>query len=604
MLYPQLSSSRKVYDLNGLWRFKQGDYRPSKQAGLAQDPDSEWMVVPTSFNDVLVDGDKRLFIGDNWYERQLDLPVLAEDEEAVLRFGSVTHQASVYLNGQLVATHQGGFTPFEVVIAPDFLTGAPLILTVCANNELNYKTLPVGNYSEKTLPDGRVKKVVKENFDFFNYAGIHRPVKLYTRPKVYIEDIIINYDLSDDLGQAQVQVAVKASAEVSPRVTILDAAGQVVAIGQPDTPLTVTDVELWQPLKAYLYTCRVELWDGERLVDSYDEAFGIRKVQVKDNQFLINNQSFYFKGFGKHEDTHINGRGLNEAANLMDLNLLKAMGANSFRTSHYPYSEEMMRLADRMGIVVIDEVPAVGLFNNFTAALDLMGGATEAKNTWDVMETQAAHEAAIRELVARDKNHACVVMWVVANEPSSHEAGAREYFAPLIQLYRDLDPQSRPVTLVNIMMALPDKELVTDLLDVICLNRYYGWYVDHAELADAKQHLREELEAWHRLYPDKPIMFTEYGADTLPGYHSLWDIPYTEEYQEAYYEANHEVFDSLPYFVGEQVWNFADFETNVSLIRIKGNHKGLFSRNRDPKSVVWLFKKRWTSIPDFGYKNK
>ncbi|MGT2755564.1 beta-glucuronidase [Streptococcus ovuberis] len=602
MLYPQLSAKRKVYDLNGLWQFKQGNYAPNGQNRLSDDPESELMVVPTSFNDVLVDKDKRLFIGDNWYERVIDLPEIAEDEEAVLRFGSVTHQAKVYLNGRLAGEHKGGFTPFEVVLTEKDLAEKPLVLSVCANNELNYTTLPVGNYLEKKMPDGRIKKVVKENFDFFNYAGIHRPVKLYTRPKHHIEDIIVQYELSDDLKSAEVMVKVEAGAVSKVVVSILDETGKVLAQGAPDQALVLESVTLWQPLKAYLYTCRVELFDGDKLVDRYDEAFGIRKVEVKNAQFLINDQPFYFKGFGKHEDTYINGRGLNEAANLMDLNLLKDIGANSFRTSHYPYSEEMMRLADRMGIVVIDEVPAVGLFQNFTAALDLLGDKAEPDNTWTVMKTKEAHEAVIRELVKRDKNHACVVMWVVANEPSSHEAGAREYFESLIQLYRDLDQQKRPVTLVNIMMAMPGKDLVADLIDVICLNRYYGWYKDHAELEDAKVHLKQELEDWHRLYPDKPIMFTEYGADTLPGYHSLWDIPYTEEYQCDYYKANHEVFDSLPYFVGEQVWNFADFETNVSLIRVKGNHKGLFSRNRDPKQVVRLFKERWTAIPNLGYK--
>lgn len=603
MLYPLLTPTRKLFDLNGLWHFKQGTYEPTEQSHLADEIAGELMVVPTSFNDVLVDKDKRLFIGDNWYEREVDLPLLADDDEVVLRFGSVTHQARVYLNGQLVAEHKGGFTPFEVVVAPQFLTISPLKITVCANNILDYTTLPVGNYMEKTLPDGRIKQVVKENFDFFNYAGIHRPVKLYTRPKQHIEDITVTSVLSEDLSEASVRVAVAQTGELEARIYLLDEQGQVVAQGQADQELFLSAVHLWQPLKAYLYTCRVELLDGEVVVDRYDEPFGLRRVEVRDAQFLINNQPFYFKGFGKHEDTYINGRGLNEAANLMDLNLLKSIGANSFRTSHYPYSEEMMRLADRMGIVVIDEVPAVGLFQNFTAALDLLGDKEQPDNTWSVMKTKEAHEAVIRELVNRDKNHACVVMWVVANEPSSHEVGAREYFAPLIQLYRDLDPQKRPVTLVNIMMALPDKDLVTDLLDVICLNRYYGWYKDHAELEAAKISLKEELEHWHRLYPDKPIMFTEYGADTLPGYHSLWDIPYTEEYQCDYYAANHEVFDSLPYFVGEQVWNFADFETNVNLIRIKGNHKGLFSRNRDPKQVVRLFKERWTAIPDFGYKS-
>ena len=119
---------------------------------------------------------------------------------------------------------------------------------------------------------------------------------------------------------------------------------------------------MWQPLDAYLYTAKVEGLKGGETVDVYEEPFGVRKVEVKNGKFLINGEPFYFKGFGKHEDTYVNGRGLNEAYNVLDINLMKQMGANSFRTSHYPYSEEMMRLCDREGIVVIDETPAVGLF--------------------------------------------------------------------------------------------------------------------------------------------------------------------------------------------------------------------------------------------------
>ena len=227
---------------------------------------------------------------------------------------------------------------------------------------------------------------------------------------------------------------------------------------------------------------------------------------------------------------------------------------------------------------------------------------TDKGNTWDNMKTHQAHEQVIRELVARDKNYACVVMWVVANEPASHEKGAKDYFEPLIKLYKTLDPQQRPITLVNIMNAGPHEDEVADLLDVLCLNRYYGWYKNHGDLAKAEVGLREELLAWQKKYPEKPIVMTEYGADTLPGLHSMWEIPYTEEYQVDYYEMSHKVFDEIPHLVGEQVWNFADFETNVMLIRVKGNHKGLFSRNREPKQVVRSFKKRWTEIPNYGYK--
>lgn len=596
MLYPILTKTRKIYDLGGLWQFKLGDHNP--QELLASD---ELMVVPTSFNDVVVDKDKRNYIGDFWYERFVDVPDLAADEELVLRFGSVTHNATVYVNGQALGHHKGGFTPFEVLVPEDLYQDNQIKVSVCANNILDYTSLPVGNYSEELQGDGSIKKVVKENFDFFNYAGIHRPVKLMVRPKCHISDITITSDLSEDLTSALVKVSVETSVAVDEvKVTIFDEEHKLVAKAV-DGKARLDSVRLWEVLDAYLYTAHVELIVDGNVVDSYDESFGIRSIAVEEGQFLLNGKPVYFKGFGKHEDTFINGRGLNEAANLMDMNLLKELGANSFRTSHYPYSEEMMRLADRMGIMVVDEVPAVGLFQNFTASLDL---SPKDNGTWSVMKTKEAHEQAIRELVKRDKNHPSVVMWVVANEPASHEEGAHEYFEPLIALYKALDPQQRPVTLVNLLLATPDRDKVMDLVDVISLNRYYAWYVDHGDLTKGEVGLRQELLEWQKKFPNKPILMTEYGADTLPGLHSMWDIPYTEEFQCRFYEMSHRVFDEIPNLVGEQVWNFADFETNLMIFRIQGNHKGLFSRNRQPKHVVGLFKERWSAIPHYNYKKK
>lgn len=599
MLYPVLNTKRKRYSLDGIWNFKQGEYAPGVDARLSAE---ELMVVPSSFNDVAVDSEKRYFIGDSWYERTFAVPSFDPDEELVLRFGSVTHQAKVYVNGQLIGEHVGGFTPFEVRIPEELTNRNELLISVCANNILDHTTLPVGNYSEEVLPDGSVKKKVVENFDFFNYAGIQRPVQLLVLPKARIEDIVVTYDVHDN--DATVKVAVEHTATGgTAKVTLLDENGEVVAKGEAGSELEIANVRRWEVLDAYLYTAKVELFAGEELVDEYEELFGARTIRVENGQFLVNDKPVYFKGFGKHEDSYVNGRGFNEALNLMDLNLMKSIGANSFRTSHYPYSEEMMRLSDRMGFLVIDEVPAVGLFANFTAALDLVGGGKNSLKTWEFYETMENHKLVLRELVARDKNHACVVLWSVANEPDGAGEGADKYFEPLVKYVKELDPQKRPTTVVNIMMATPERDLISPYIDVLCLNRYFGWYVNHGDIEGARVGLRNELLKWQEKYPDKPIIMTEYGADTLPGYHSNWDVPYTEEYQERFHQMNHEVFNELENFVGEHVWNFADFETNsYTLIRIQGNHKGLFTRDRNPKSIVKLFRNRWNSIPNYHYK--
>src|SRR5690606_11498126 len=246
-------------------------------------------------------------------------------------------------------------------------------------------------------------------------------------PQNYIEDIVIVPDVDLAQQEANVQVNVKTAGNFDEvRVTILDEQGETVgqATGT-DVQVAISNAGLWQPLDAAWYTAKVEGLQNGEVQDVYEELFGVRKIEVKAGKFLLNGEPFYFKGFGKHEDTHIRGRGLDEAYNVHDIKLMKKMGANSFRTSHYPYSEEMMRLCDREGIVVIDETPAVGLFSNFNFDISILekGGDIE-DDTWVKMNTTEAHEQVIKELIARDKNHACVVMWSIANEPASFAKGS------------------------------------------------------------------------------------------------------------------------------------------------------------------------------------
>lgn len=465
---------------------------------------------------------------------------------------------------------------------------------------IDHTTLPVGEYQEQDVAG--IGKVVTDapNFDFFNYAGIQRPVKLYTTPKTYIRDITITTAIDGADGLVDYSITTQGEDHVELRVSIQDEAGTTVARGSGSTGhLIINGVHLWQPLHAYLYTCVVELWQHERCLDIYEQPFGVRTVEVRDGKFLINGQPFYFKGFGKHEDSALHGRGFDEVINVKDMSLLKWMGANSFRTSHYPYSEELMCLADREGLVVIDEVPAVGLHLNFGA---MLGRAEQQHKTWEELGTGEHHAQVIHELIARDKNHPSVVMWSIANEPASEEEGAHEYFQPLVQLARELDPQKRPVTIVIHLMATPDTNKVSDLVDVLALNRYYGWYVHGGQLEVAKTSLRTELTGWSRAQPGKPIMFTEYGADTIAGFHDTTPVMFSEEYQVECLKANHEVIDEFPNFIGEQVWNFADFQTSQGIIRVQGNKKGVFTRERKPKMAAHYLRKRWLAIPDVGYK--
>lgn len=601
MLYPIMTETRQVIDLNGIWNFKLDKgvgFDEKWQESTLQD--TIRMAVPSSYNDLVEDSSFRDHIGWVWYEREFIISKNMLDERLVLRFGSATHHAKVYINGKLLVEHKGGFTPFEGELN-EFVTVGKNRVTVAVNNILDESTLPVGILQEIKLPDGSTKIKNPVNFDFFNYAGIHRPVKIYTTPKTYIKDVTVITDFENNLGKVDYEVEVSGQASVA--ISVIDENNNIVAKDMgAKGKVEIENVKLWEPMNAYLYNLKIDLIDeNNEIIDTYEQPFGVRTVKVEDGKFLINNKPFYFKGFGKHEDSHIHGRGFDEALNVKDFNLMKWIGANSFRTAHYPYSEEIMRLADREGIVVIDETPAVGVHLNFMATM--MAGA-EKRDTWKEIQTFDHHQDIIRELVARDKNHPCVVMWSVANEPASDEKGAYEYFKPLVELTRELDPQKRPVTVVTYLMSTPDRCQIAELLDVLCLNRYYGWYSQGGDLEEAKMYLNAELEGWNKRCPNKPIMFTEYGADTVCGMRDTTSVMFTEEYQVEYLEANHEVVDKFPNFIGEQVWNFADFATSQGIIRVQGNKKGVFTRERKPKMAAHYLRNRWHNIPDFGYKVK
>ena len=594
MLYPVMTKSRMLFDLSGIWAFRMEDEEgQGEREGWAGKPLPQpmTMAVPASYNDMKACAKLRDYHGVVYYQTTVRLARTMLEERLVLRCGAVTHHAKVYLNGSLVMAHRGGFLPFEAEVS-GFAKEGDNLLTIAVDNRIDHSTLPVGE--QKVTPAG--EKVNATNFDFFNYAGINRPVKLYTTPQDFIADLTVTADVDFESGSAVLHYAITALGEGEGRVAIYDEAGSLVGQGEGKTgDVTIENVRLWQPMDAYLYEVRAYFG-----MDEYILPYGIRTVRVDGTRFLINERPFYFKGYGKHEDTYPNGRGFNEAMNVKDLALLKWQGANSFRTSHYPYSEEMMRLCDREGIVVIDECPAVGL--NLRMGGGFFGatpGATFDPETG--IKTGEHHQDVLRELAARDKNFACVVMWSIANEPDSNGEGAWEYFAPLFALMRELDPQHRPCTLVNCQMLTDaEMEVSLKLADVICLNRYYGWYYCSGDLESAEKELRAELEKWAAY--DKPIVFTEFGADTVAGLHDATPVMFTEEFQVDYYEMNTRVFDDFPAVQGEQVWNFADFATSQGVVRVQGNKKGLFTRDRKPKMAAHFMRRRWLAIPDFDYK--
>jgi beta-glucuronidase len=590
MLRPQDNSSRETKRLDGIWSFALDGAGAGRAEGWwrAALPDALPMPVPSSFNDVVADPKVHDHVGDVWYQRSVVVPRGWTGQRIMLRFDAATHRAVVWVADTCVAEHEGGYTPFEADVTTLVQPGQEFRLTVVVNNELTWQSLPPGLV--EVLPDGTRRQ--RQYHDFFNYAGLHRGVWLYTTSRPHIADVTVVTDVEQETGVVLYSTVVEDAAAPAIRVQLRSAAGAVVADAAGAAgELRVPEPELWQPGRAYLYELEVELTDDGAVVDRYALPVGIRTVRVEETRFLINGEPFYFRGFGMHEDLDVHGRGHDDAAMVHDFSLLSWVGANSFRTSHYPYAEEVLEHADRLGIVVIDETAAVGLNLGVGGGLFLGGPKTTYSEETISSETQRVHRQAIDALIARDKNHPSVVMWSLANEPESHTAAARSYFEPLFEAARQADP-SRPVGFVNMMFALPDTCTVTDLADVVMINRYYGWYVEPGDLDAAERGLEAELQAWDTTY-GKPIIVTEYGADTLAGLHTTAGTLWSEEYQVALLETYHRVFDRIDAVAGEHVWNFADFATGPSFMRVDGNKKGVFTRDRRPKMAAHALRRRW-----------
>ncbi|KAJ5322734.1 hypothetical protein N7452_011023 [Penicillium brevicompactum] len=591
-LKPQQSLSRELVNLDGLWKFSLASGpNDTAKPWTAPLPKGLECPVPASYNDIFVDRKIHDHVGWVYYQRDVIVPKGWSQERYLVRAESATHEGRLYVNDHLLAEHVGGYTPFEADITDIVAAGEKFRLTIAVNNELTHETIPPGEIAVSNVT-GKRKQTY--HHDFYNYAGLARSVWLYSVPRQHIQDITVVTDVDGAHGLIKYAVKVANATNEQVRIAVFDEDGKLAANASgSEGTVKIDSVKLWQPGAAYLYQFQASIVDSSGdLVDTYSLATGVRTVKVSGNKFLINDKPFYFTGFGKHEDTAVRGKGHDQAYMVHDFQLLNWIGANSFRTSHYPYAEEVMDFADRNGIVIIDETPAVGL----NIALLGVSGGDSATFTPDAInnKTQAAHKQAIRELISRDKNHASVVMWSIANEPASQEDGAREYFQPLAKLTRELDP-SRPITFANVGMATYKTDQISDLFDVSCLNRYFGWYSETGDLEEAEAALEEELRGWEKKF-DRPIIMTEYGADTIAGLHSVLGLPWSEEYQTQMLAMYHRVFDRIDSMSGEHVWAFADFQTSVGTLRVDGNKKGVFTRDRKPKAAAHGLRERWTKM--------
>jgi beta-glucuronidase len=585
MLYPLETATRELKSLDGIWRLCFDSERRGVEARYFESfPHAEAIeiAVPGSINEQVVAREQYLNLDWVWYQTSFRVPATWWGRRVFLRIGAATHRAEVYVNGRLLGSHEGGYTPFEVELTGIAKAGEANQLVVRVDNLLSATTVPQGGLEPSLggVANWRAGNNPNVHWDAFPFMGIHRPVVLYATGATRIRSLRVEtLRISGDHATLRARCVVDGPVQQL-RLSVPELGAEVVqqasADGSVELDVPLSRVTPWSPRNPKLYHLEFQAESAGGVEDCYTLAFGIRVVSVEAGKLLLNGEPIVLRGFGKHEDAPIIGRGLSLPHLVKDLSLLRWVGANSFRTSHYPYAEEVLQQADRHGILVIDEVAANTLS---------MRAVSEPERR---EELAAAHRAQIDELIERDFNYASVVAWSLGNECETYLENG-DYFGQMVRHAKRQD-LTRPVTFV--VNSEPADELAAADFDLLCVNLYPSWYSDCGKLEAIPPALDRVLCGFWEKY-GKPIIISEFGADAVAGMHSEYPLMWSEEYQAEMIERILDCAASYEFVVGTHVWSFADFKVGQHPGRAMLNHKGVFTRDRAPKLAAHALRRRW-----------
>ncbi|MCD6465045.1 glycoside hydrolase family 2 protein [Candidatus Bathyarchaeota archaeon] len=573
---------RPKISLEGFWKFKiDKDLIGDKEEWFKGFESNDLIFVPSSWNEQNPEWDQ--FTGVAWYQKDFYIQKELEGKLAWIRFEGAGYKTRIWTNGNFVGEHEGAFTSFGYAIKELKFGGFNRIVVRIDNSP-----------SIRNLPPALGLNV--SAFDFFHYGGIHRPVYLEFTDKCYVEDLTI-YTSSDGSLKALIDnvceepVSLKVSlASKDLNSIIYEETVSDVKSGRYIYKKKFSGIKPWSPEEPNLYNLIVELYlDGE-LKDSVYERIGFRSIKVKEGKIYVNDKPVFLKGFGRHEDYPVFGKNLPGPVLIRDFYLMKKMGANSFRTSHYPYSNMHLDMADEFGFLVILEPPLC------YSGMERIADKKSIMKLFSDREYLAKAKKVIAEMIKEHKNRPSVIMYSVMNEPQSDMPEIAEVIKELSAYFNKLDP-SRPTTFASNRSV---KDLALGYVDVISLNFYRGWYSEWGDIDRGVESLMADLEAIHRRHPDKPIIITEFGASAVLGLHSDPPQMWSEEYQAEFIRKYVEALSRKDYIVGLHVWNFADFRTPQTPWRTILNRKGVFTRDRQPKLSVAVLsssfnklEKRW-----------
>ena len=552
---------REVKSLDGAWKFRTDEESIGTEAGWSKAlPSRDTVIVPSVWNTKwgLLE-----YEGACWYERSF------YTDGGTLRFvfGAVMTEARVYLDGEEIGYHYGGFCQFEI-IARD-VTAGEHTLTLRVDNSFDAQSIP------------------QATVDWYHYGGIIRPVTLETLKGISILSERVEYELSDDLSALRARFALElynadneartdtvsasvAGVNFSESITLNPGECKEIFTEYKDIP----EFELWSQESPKLYDIKIST-----STDDLTDRTGFRYVCVKDAKIFINGKETLILGVNRHDEhpefgfafpTNLLGR---------DLDIALDLGCNSIRGSHYPNNPVFVDMLDERGITFWSEIPIWG------------NGFSEEALADEVVLARA--EAMHREMVKHYYNHPSIIIWGMHNEIFSNtEAG--------LEMTKRFYPILKEIGGNRLVVYASDKNLKDisfEYTDVICLNKYNGWYGGSIESWDA---FIEKFRAFRteKGLDAKPVIMSEFGGAAVYGHRSFETYRWSEEYQARLHEHCLNLFLNDPMIVGTYIWQFADIRTSyeAGVARARGyNNKGLLNEHRNPKAAYFTVKEIYNS---------
>lgn len=598
-LTAQATPVRARYSLNDGWKFLAGgaDY-----AWVRTVSDEGWESVslPHTWNAHDPFDDVESYRrGVGWYRRTLRLDDALKEKRVFLYFEGANQRANVYVNGAFAGEHKGGYSGFAMDVTR--------LLTFDGKENENSVAVMVDNSHDPFIPPLSV--------GFALYGGLYRDAWLIATDPVHLEVtdhaspgvFVSTPRVSHGRGEVAVRGVVVNDAQAAKRLrvmnTVTDAAGArvaqatsalVVAAGAKaefrQTLPAVRAPRLWSPADPYLYTVTTEVYDDDALVDRLANPLGFRWYRfVADSGFFLNGEKLVLRGTNRHQDFEGRGSAVSDAQHVRDMELIDEMGANFVRLAHYPQDPAVLEAADRLGLLIWEEIPVV---NYITPDPEFTANAT----------------AMLRDMVRQHYNHPSVILWGIMNEPllfggaggrarthtdTAYVRSVRTLAETLDAVVHAEDPTRRTAMAIHESEDY-DRWGFAGVTDVLGVNLYKGWY------SGAFPDLGTFLDERHRAHPDQVVIVSEYGAGSDQRLNSLEPerFDFTGNWQRLYHESHLRQFGGRPWLAGTAIWNEFDFSQPRKGYSIPNrNQKGMMTWDRRPKDVYYLYQANWSAAP-------